>query len=75
MESEKCNFKFNKYEKARFLALVCCGGGGGGESDHQESLVRVLSVLHSEGDAGGEHSLYERRGGHQVLQLEIEDSL
>ena len=55
--------------------MVCCGGGGGGESDHQESLVRVLSVLHSEGDAGGEHSLYERRGGHQVLQLEIEDSL
>ena len=59
--------------------MVC----GGWESDHQigikDSLVgpvaSLLALLPSEGDAGGEHSLYERRGGHQVLQLEIKDSL
>ena len=49
--------------------MVC----GGGESDHQIDIKESLARL--EGDAGGEHSLYERRGRHQVLQLEIEDSL
>ena len=49
--------------------MVC----GGGESDHQIDIKESLARL--EGDAGGEHSLYERRSGHQVLQLEIEDSL
>ena len=38
----------------------------------KESLESVLS---SEGDVGGEHSLDERRGRHQVLQLQVEDSL
>ena len=38
----------------------------------KESLESVLS---SEGDVGGEHSLDERRSRDQVLQLQVEDSL
>ena len=41
-----------------------------------QNIFKIFLVfLSSEGDAGGEHSLYERRGGHEVLQLEIEDPL
>ena len=48
---------------------------GGEGADHQIGRYAGVTAQCSEGDAGGEHSLYERRGGHQVLQLEIEDSL
>ena len=41
-----------------------------------QNIFKIFLVfLSSGGDAGGEHSLYERWGGHEVLQLEIEDSL
>ena len=61
----------NNDEKARYIPLVCVRLIT--SSNHLS--ISCFSIISSEWDTRGEHSLYQGRCRHQVLELEIEDSL